>query len=125
MHIDKNSSVAELRSELDRKRRQTLEFQATTTDPVEWSNLNVIRWDLEDLDKDIYLSQFIKNNDKLEKLIGKIEQATQEAQKIKTTLDNVLASLKKAREELKQNSAIFEELSHFYTEVDGLIDVLM
>ena len=124
MSIDNNSSVAELRSELDRKRKQALDLQTDTTDPDEWNNLNTIRWDLEDLDRDLYLSQFIKNNDKLEILIGQIEESGEEAKRIAATLETVTETLKKARAELKDTSAMFGELDDFYKKTDELIKTL-
>jgi DNA repair ATPase RecN len=124
MSIDNNSSVAEVRSELDRKRRRALDLQTSSTDPNEWNNLNTIRWDLEDLDTDLYLSQFIKNNDKLEILIGQIQKSGEKAEKIAATLQNVSETLQKARAELKNASAMFGELDCFYKEIDELIKTL-
>lgn len=125
MNIDKNSNFSELRSELDRKRRRAVELQTITTDPGEWSNLNTIRWDLEDLDKDLYLSQFTKNNDKLEVLIGKIKETSDKAKRISDTLENVTETLRTARAELKDASALFGELDCFYKEIDGLTKILL
>ena len=64
MELNSDSTIAELRNELDRKRRKAIDLQMNTTDPDEWAVLNSLRWELEDLDKDIYLGHFIKNNDK-------------------------------------------------------------
>jgi uncharacterized phage infection (PIP) family protein YhgE len=124
MSIDKNSSVAELRSELDRKRKRALDLQMSATDPDEWKNLNAIRWELEDLDRDLYLSQFIKNNEKLEKLIGLLEAAGEGAKKIVETLDEIKNAVKLARSTLKTASSIFPELDAFYTEVENMLKML-
>ena len=124
MSIDKNSSVAELRSELDRKRKRALDLQMSATDPEEWKNLNTIRWELEDLDRDLYLSQFIKNNEKLEKLIGQLAAAGEEAKKIVETLDEIRNAVKMARSTLKTASSIFPELDAFYTEIENMLKIL-
>ena len=101
MELNTNSSIAELRNELDRKRRKAIDLQMNTTDPDEWALLNSLRWELEDLDKDIYLGQFIKNNDKLSKLVGEIENATAEAQKLVETLENFEQALEVTREKIR------------------------
>lgn len=124
MSVDKNSSVAELRSELDRKRKRALDLQTSTTDPDEWKNLNTIRWELEDLDRDLYLSQFIKNNEKLEKLIGQMEEASEGAKKIVETLNEIRNAVVKARSTLKAASSMFPELDSFYTEVEEMLKTL-
>ncbi len=124
MSLNKNSSVAELRSELDRKRNRTLDLQTNTKDPDEWNNLNDIRWELEDLDNDLYLSQFIKNNEKLEKLIGEIEQSGEGARKIVATLNDAKKTLMRARDGLKKASAMFGELDNFYKETEALLKTL-
>lgn len=124
MTIDENSSVAELRSELDRKRKRALDLQMDTTDPEEWKNLNLVRWELEDLDRDLYLSPFIKNNDRLEKLIGQMEEATEGAQKIVETLKKIRSALQTARSSLKKTSAMFPELDAFYTEIKKMLETL-
>ena len=124
MTIDENSSVAELRTELDRKRKRALDLQMETTDPEEWKNLNVVRWELRDLDRDLYLSQFIKNNEQLEKLIGQMEQAVEGAQKIVETLKEIRSAVQTARSALKQASAMFPELDTFYTEIEKMLDTL-
>ena len=62
MSLDKNSTVAELRTELERKRKRALDLQMNTTDMDEWKNLNAIRWELEDIDNDLYRSRFINRN---------------------------------------------------------------
>jgi hypothetical protein len=124
MIMDKNNTVAELRSELDQKRKRILDMQTGTTDPAEWKALNTLRWGFQDLDNDIYLSQFIKNNDLIEKLIGQVDQAGEEAKKIVITLNNLKETLQKAHEELKKTSAMFKELDAFYTETEALLNVL-
>jgi hypothetical protein len=124
MNIDKNSSVAELRSELDRKRKRALDMQTSTTDAAEWKTLNALRWGLQDLDNDIYLNQFIKNDDLINSLIGQIDQASEGAKKIVSTLNNVKTVLQQARQELKEASAMFKELDAFYTETETLLNVL-
>jgi len=124
MNIDENSSVAELRSELDRKRKRALDLQMDTTDPDEWKHLNAVRWELEDLDTDLYLSRFIKNNDKLEKLIGQIEQAGEGARKIVETLKEIRTAVQTARSALEKASAMFPELDAFYTEIEKMLDTL-
>jgi len=123
MNIDKNSSVAELRSELDRKRRNALDLQMNTTDPGDWNNLNTIRWELEDLDNDLYLSSFIRNNEKLEKLIGQIEEASEGAKKIVETLNSIKNAVQKARSALKTTSAMFTDINTFYKEIEALIEI--
>jgi len=124
MSLNGNNSVAELRSELDRKRKRALDLQTNTTDPEEWKNLNAIRWELEDIDNDLYRSQFIKNNEKLKKLIGQIKQSGEKARKIIATLNDAKKALKKARSELKSTSAMFGELNNFYTETEALLETL-
>ncbi|RLJ17469.1 hypothetical protein DJ031_14200 [bacterium endosymbiont of Escarpia laminata] len=124
MSLDKNSTIADLRSELDRKGKRALDLQTNTTDPTEWSNLNAIRWELEDLDNDLYLSQFVKNNDKINKLIGQIAESSKKAKKILVTLDEAQKILSKARTELQQTSAMFDELEGFYNETETLLIVL-
>jgi hypothetical protein len=124
MDLDKNSSVAELRSELDRKRKRVLDMQTNTTDAAEWKMLNGLRWGLQDLDNDIYLNQFIKNDDLIKKLIGQIGQAGEEAKKIISTLENVKTVLQEARTSLKKTSAMFKELDSFYRETESLLKVL-
>jgi len=124
MSLDGNSSVAELRSELDFKRRRALDLQLNTKDADEWKNLNAIRWELEDLDNDLYQSQFIKNNEKLEKLIGQIEKSGEEAAKIVTTLNKAKEVLQKARQQLKQTSPIVGQQDAFYRETEELLAVL-
>ncbi len=124
MSVDKNSSVAELRSELDRKRKRALDLQMSATDPDEWKNLNIIRWELEDLDRDLYLSQFIKNNEKLEKLIGQLEAASEGAKKIVETLKEIRNAVEEARSTLKTASSIFPELDAFYTEIEDMLKIL-
>ena len=124
MSVDKNSSVAELRSELDRKRKRALDLQMSATDPDEWKNLNIIRWELEDLDRDLYLSQFIKNNEKLEKLIGQLEAASEAAKKIVETLKEIRNAVEEARSTLKTASSIFPELDAFYTEIEDMLKIL-
>jgi hypothetical protein len=124
MDLDKNSSVAELRSELDRKRKRVLDMQTNTTDAAEWKMLNDLRWGLQDLDNDIYLNQFIKNDDLIKKLIVQIGQAGEEAKKIISTLENVKTVLQEARTSLKKTSAMFKELDSFYRETESLLKVL-
>jgi hypothetical protein len=124
MDLDKNNSVAELRSELDRKRKRAVDMQTNTTDATEWKMLNDLRWGLQDLDNDIYLSQFIKNDDLIEKLIGQIGQAGEEAKKIMSTLNNVKTVLQKARTDLKKTSAMFKELDAFFRETESLLNAL-
>ena len=124
MAVNRQSTVAELRNELDGKRRRALELQANTTDEGEWSQLNTIRWELEDLDKDLYLSQFIKNNDKLEKLISEVEASTEQAQKIVQTLEEARRAVQGAREKLKQTSPMFEELNNFLAETEAMLNVI-
>ncbi|RLJ17332.1 hypothetical protein DJ030_14890 [bacterium endosymbiont of Escarpia laminata] len=124
MSLDKNSTITDLRSELDRKGKRALDLQTNTTDPTEWSNLNAIRWELEDLDNDLYLSQFVKNNDKINKLIGQIAESSKKAKKILVTLDEAQKILSKARTELQQTSAMFDELEGFYNETETLLIVL-
>ena len=124
MSLDKNSTVAELRSELDRKRKRALDLQMNTTDMDEWKNLNAIRWELEDIDNDLYRSRFIKNNEKLEKLIDQIDRSGEDAGKIIETLNNAKDVLQKARTELKSVSAMFGELNNFYMETEELLEAM-
>ena len=124
MSLNKNSTVGELRNELECKRRKATELQMNTTNAREWLSLNTLRWDLEDLDKDLYLSQFIKNNDKLAKLIGEIQKATAEAQKLIATIEDVKQSLVSARAKLKNTSPMFDEISSFLDEVELTIKVI-
>lgn len=124
MNISTNSTIAELRNELERKRSKAQELQLDTTDPDDWAALNTLRWELEDLDKDIYLAQFIKNNEKLSKLTGVIKQATTDAQKIVKTIDNIEQSVKSARKKLKSTSQMFNEITSFMDDIDEMINVL-
>ena len=124
MKLHRNSSVAELRGELDNKRKRALDMQAGTTDAAERRALNALRWGLQDLDNDIYLNQFIKNDDLIKSLIGQIDAATAEAKKIGSTLDHIKAVIEKARGELKQTSLMFSELDAFYSETEKLLEIL-
>jgi cell fate (sporulation/competence/biofilm development) regulator YlbF (YheA/YmcA/DUF963 family) len=124
MKLSTNSSVAELRNEIERKRKKAQELQMNTTDPDEWASLNILRWELEDLDKDLYLSQFIKNTDKLAKLVGKIEGATTEAQKLVNIIEDVEQALKSARAKLKSSSPMINEIKGFLDEVDAMMKVM-
>lgn len=124
MNLTTNNSVAELRNELERKRRKAQELQMNTTDPDEWATLNTLRWELEDLDKDIYLGQFIKNNDKLAKLSGEIKEATKESQKLVKTIGEVEQALKDTRDKLKSSSPLIEEINSFLDEVEETIKVM-
>lgn len=118
MSLNLSSSVAELRNEIERKRNKALELQMDTTNPDEWSGLNTIRWELEDLDKDIYLGQFIKNNDALSKLIDKIKDANQDAAKLINTIQNVEDAVKDLRDKIDQASPLISEISGFLVEVE-------
>jgi len=124
MNLSKRSTVAELRNELERKRRKAQELQMNTTNAGEWSSLNTLRWELEDLDKDIYLSQFIKNNNKIAKLVGIIEEGTAEAQKLIVTIGQVEQALIGARAKLKSTSPMLDEISSFLDEVQLTIEVM-
>jgi len=124
MKLSENNTVAELRSELDRKRKKALELQMNTSDPEEWSGLNSLRWELEDLDKDLYLAQFIKNSDKLAKLVNQIESAAAEAQKLVKTLAEIEQVLKDARGKLKAASPLLDELSSFLDEVEETLQII-
>ena len=124
MNLSTNSSVAELRNELERKRKKAQELQMNTTDPDEWATLNTLRWELEDLDKDIYLGQFIKNNDKLAKLVGEIEDATTEAQKLVKTIGEIEQALTDARAKLKSSSPMLGEITSFLDEVEETMKVM-
>jgi len=122
--ITQSSNIADLRSELERKRREAVDLQLRTTSPKDWSNLNVIRWQLEDLDKDLYVSQFIENNDKIKKLVGEIAAATLEAQKITDTIEAAIKAVAGARKGLKKTSRIFDDTKRFLNETEGLLEVL-
>lgn len=124
MNLSANSSVAELRNEIERKRKKAQELQMNTTDTDEWASLNTLRWELEDLDNDLYLSQFIKNTDKLAKLVGEIEGATTEAQKLVNTIEDVEQALIGARAKLKSFSPMIEEIKDFLDEVDAMMKVM-
>lgn len=124
MSLTSQSTVAELRSELDRKRRRALDLQAATGDAEEWAVLNTLRWELEDLDRDLYQGQFIRNNDRLEKLVAHIESATDDAQRILRTLDEVRAAVSRAREKIRSTSSIFGEMDAFLVETETLLDVI-
>jgi len=124
MNVSTNSTIAELRNELERKRNKAQELQMNTTDAEEWASLNTLRWELEDLDKDLYLNQFIKNNDKLAKLIGQIEGASTDAQKLVKTIGEVEQAIKDARDKLKSTSPMFDELTNFLDDVDETIKVI-
>ena len=124
MNISTKSTVAELRNELERKRRKAQELQMNTTNAGEWASLNTLRWELEDLDKDIYLSQFIKNNDKIAKLVGVIAKTTSEAQKLIVTIKEVEQALINARAKLKSTSPMLDEISSFLDEVELTIKVM-
>jgi len=122
--IDQSSNIAALRSELERKRREVVDLQLRTTSPTDWSNLNVIRWQLEDLDNDLYVSQFIQNNDKIKKLVGEIAAATQEAQKIADTIESAVKAVKTARKALKKTSRLFEDTQRFLGETEAMLAAL-
>ena len=124
MNINASSTSAELRNELERKRSKAQELQLDTTDPDDWAALNTLRWELEDLDKDIYLAQFIKNNEKLSKLTGVIKQDTTDSKKIVKTIDDIEQSVKNAREKLKSTSQMFNEITSFMDDIDEMINVL-
>ncbi len=94
-----------------------------TTDPEEWDSLNTLRWELEDLDKDLYLSQFIKNTDMLAKLVGEIEKATTAAQKLINTIKEVELAITTARDKLKATSPMIAEMKGFLDEVDTMMAV--
>ncbi len=123
MILNTNSSVAELRNEIERKRKKANELQMNTTDPEEWDSLNTLRWELEDLDKDLYLSQFIKNTDMLAKLVGEIEKATTAAQKLINTIKEVELAITTARDKLKATSPMIAEMKGFLDEVDTMMAV--
>ena len=124
MELNTNSSIAELRNELDRKRRKAIDLQMNTTDPDEWALLNSLRWELEDLDKDIYLGQFIKNNDKLSKLVGEIESATIEAQKLVKTISEIEEILIETRAKIKRTSPMLNEITLFIDDVERTMEIL-
>lgn len=124
MNLSTDSSVAELRHELERARKKAQDLQMNTTDPDEWAVLNTLRWELEDLDKDIYLGQFIKNNDKIAKLVGEIEGATAEAEKLVNTLAEMEQAVKEARTQIKSTSKMAGELAGFFDEVEETLDVI-
>lgn len=124
MGLDKNSTVAELRSELRGRRMRALDLQLNTTDIDQWRALNTVRWDLKDLDTGIYLNQFIKNNDKIAKLIGQIQKSTKGAKAIADALKSAKQTLKKARTKLKDASAMVEELDAFYKETQTLLRLI-
>ncbi len=124
MNLNTNRTVAELRNELERKRKKAQELQMNTTDPDEWATLNTLRWELEDLDKDIYLGQFIKNNDKLSKLVGEIEETTVESQKLVKTIGEVEQALKDARNKLKSTSPMLDEINIFLNDVEETMKVI-
>lgn len=124
MKLNKNSSIAELRTALEGKRRKAKDLQMNITNRDEWAALNTLRWELEDLDKDIYLGQFIKNDDKLTKLIGKIKGATSDAQNLVKTVEKVAQALVDARKKLKSTSSMFDEIKGFLDEVDELINII-
>lgn len=124
MIVSTSSTIAELRSELERKRNQAQELQMNTTDPDEWAGMNTLRWELEDLDKDLYLNQFIKNNDRLEKLIGQIKSASADAQKLVETIAGVEQAVNDARGKLKSTSSMFDEMARFLDDIDRMIKVI-
>jgi len=122
--ITKDNKIADLRSELERKRREVVDLQLRTTSATDWSNLNVIRWQLEDLDNDLYVSQFIENNDKIKKLVGEIAAATLEAQKIVDTIDSAVKAVKNARKALKKTSKVFADTKRFLSETEAILTTL-
>jgi hypothetical protein len=122
--ITKSSNIADLRSELERKRREVVDLQLQTMSRTDWSNLNVIRWQLEDLDNDLYVSQFIDNNDKIQKLVGEIAAATLEAQKIADAIDAAVKAVKDARKALKKTSRIFTDTKRFLNETEAILAAL-
>lgn len=124
MNLTMNSSVAELRNELEGKRKRAIELQMNTTDPDEWATINSLRWELEDLDKDIYLSQFIKNNDKIAKLVGNIEDSTTGAQKLIITIGEIEQALSDARAKVKSTSPMIDEITIFLNDVEKTMKVL-
>ena len=67
---------------------------------------------------------FIKNNDKLTKLINKIKSSTSGAKKLAKTLKMAKTTVVEARASLKDTSAMFDELEIFYKETELLLDVL-
>ena len=124
MNLSTNSSIAELRNEIERKRKKAQELQMNITDRDEWATLNTLRWELEDLDTDIYLGQFIKNNNKIAKLVGEIEDATTEAQKLIKTIGEIEQALKDARTKLKNTSPMLVEITSFLDEVEETMKVI-
>lgn len=124
MSLNTRNTIAELRNELDSKRNRAKELQSKTTVTDEWKNLNNIRWELEDLDNDIYKSQFIKNNQKISTLINQINNAQDDAKKIIKTIDEVNSAIKSARSKLKNTSKMLTELNNFYNETEELISLI-
>jgi cell fate (sporulation/competence/biofilm development) regulator YlbF (YheA/YmcA/DUF963 family) len=124
MDLNANSTVAELRNELERKRKKAQELQMNSTDPDEWVALNTLRWELEDFDKDIYLSRFIKNNDKLAKLTGEIEDATAESQKLVKSIGEIEQALMDTRAKLNSTSPMLDEIKGFLDEVEETMKVM-
>ena len=124
MSLNTRNTIAELRNELDSKRNRAKELQSKTTVTDEWKNLNNIRWELEDLDNDIYKSQFIKNNQKISTLINQINNAQDDAKKIIKTIDEINSAIKSARSKLKNTSKMLTELNNFYNETEELISLI-
>ena len=121
MTLSMDSTLAELRNEIRRKQDRALELQANTTDAVEWSSLNTLRWELDDLDKSLYLNQFIQNNDTLEKLTREIRR-TNDAKRINETLERVKKAISVARAKLQKTSSMIGELNQFFEETKSLIE---
>ena len=124
MRINENSTIAELRNDLERKRRRAHELQLDTTDPDEWADMNTLRWELEDLDKDLYLSQFIKNNDKITKLVGHVQGASEDAQKLVKSIESVEQAIKEARYKLSSMSSTFDEITTLLNDVEETIELI-
>ncbi len=122
MGLNQNSSVAELRTELDFKRRKARELRAATEDADERMMLSDIFWELRDLDIDLYHSQFIKNNERLSVLTGHLENAVAGAEKVIATLENISEVLQSSRGSLNEASVMFGELGTFYSEVEGILE---
>ena len=93
-------------------------------DPDQWADMNALRWELEDLDKDLYSSQFINNNDKITKLAGHDQGASEDAQKLVKSIESVEQAIKEARYKLSSMSSTFDEITTLLNDVEETIELI-
>ena len=95
-----------------------------TTDSEEWESMNMLRWELEDLDKDLYSCQFIRNNDRISRLTGQLTEAGADAVKVLKTIEEVERAITNARGKLKDTSRMFGEISGYLDDVSNMLGVI-